>query len=174
MKRTFLFFLFCFSVVTAFAGDGYDLWLRYKRIDDPVLLQQYRDKIKSIQFTGNSLTQTIAKKELLDGLKGLLAISIIDTKTISDKSILAGTSSTSAFIQSFLSETNINLGDEGFIITTKERIKKCNHHSRNWMLESYMGVFQFLRLLQTHQSISHSISQAYRAFKTAYWIIGII
>jgi len=144
-----------FFALSAFAEDGHDLWLRYHKVDDPLLLQQYRAKIKSIQVAGNSPTLTIAKKELLDGLKRLLDISVSDANTIADKSILAGTPLTSTLIQSVLSETGINLGKEGFIITGKRTDQK------NIIVIAAVsdigilyGVFHFLRLLQTHQNIS--------------------
>ena len=127
MKGTFLFFSLVFFVLTAFAEDGYNLWLRYNKINDPVLLQQYRSKINSIQFPANSPTLTVAKKELLNGLEGLLGSTITDKETISGQSITAGTASTSTFIQSFLSEGKFNLGKEGFIIATKKnRSEKCD------------------------------------------------
>ena len=121
MKRTFLFFYLLFIATIAGAEDGYTLWLRYNKIDDPVLLQHYRSRINSIQFTGNSLTVTVAKKELLNGLERLLATSIADKRTISGGEIVAGTPLTSTFIHSFLSDGNFNLGTEGFVISTKDK-----------------------------------------------------
>ena len=154
MKKTFLFFHLLLITAIACAEDGYTLWLRYNKIDDPVLLQQYRSKINGIQFTGSSLTVAVAKKELLNGLQGLLAISIADKKTISDRSIVTGTPLTSTFIQSFLSEGNFNLGKEGFVISTKKADQKnVIIIAANSDAGVLYGVFQFLRLLQTHQSI---------------------
>jgi alpha-glucuronidase len=154
MKKTFLFFHLLFITAIACAEDGYTLWLRYNKIDDPVLLQQYRSKINSIQFTGNSLTVTVAKKEMLSGLEGLLAIPIADKKTISDGSIVAGTPLTSTFIRSFFSEGNFILGKEGFVISTKKADQKnIIIIAANSDVGVLYGVFELLRLLQTHQSI---------------------
>src|SRR6476620_1638851 len=154
MKKTFLFFHLLFVTAIACAEDGYTLWLRYNKIDDPALLQQYRSKINSIQFTGNSLTVAVAKKEMLNGLEGLLAIPIADKKTISDRSIVAGTPLTSTFIRSFLSEGNFNLGKEGFVISTKKTDQKnIIIIAANSDVGVLYGVFQLLRLLQTHQRI---------------------
>ena len=111
-------------------------------------------RLNSVQFTGNSLTVAVAKKELLNGLQGLLAISIADKTTTSDRSIVAGTPLTSTFIQSFLSEGNFNLGKEGFVISTKKSDQKnIIIIAANSDIGVLYGVFQFLRLLQTHQSI---------------------
>ena len=154
MKKVFLFFHLFFIAAVACAEDGYTLWLNYSKIDDATLLQQYRSKINSVQFTGNSLTVAVAKKELLNGLQGLLAISIADKTTFSDRSIVAGTPLTSTFIQSFLSEGNFNLGKEGFVISTKKADQKnIIIIAANSDVGVLYGVFQFLRLLQTHQSI---------------------
>jgi len=154
MKKTLLFFHLLFIAAVACAEDGYTLWLRYNKVDDQVLLQQYRSKINSIQFTGNSLTLAVAKKEMLNGLEGLLAIPIADKKTISDRSIVTGTPLTSTFIRSFLSEGNFNLGKEGFVINTKKTDQKnIIIIAANSDVGVLYGVFQLLRLLQTHQSI---------------------
>ena len=155
MKRVCLLALVLFLTAKAYAEDGYDLWLRYDKIDDPAILELYRSKINSIVFTGNSRTVTAARKELLDGLGGLLATTISDKKTISDNSIIAGTPSTSAFIQTFLSAGNFNLGKEGFIITTKKADQKnVIVIAANSDIGVLYGVFHFLRLLQTHQNIN--------------------
>jgi len=154
MKKTLLFFHLLFIAAVACAEDGYTLWLRYNKVDDQVLLQQYRSKINSIQFTGNSLTLAVAKKEMLNGLEGLLAIPIADKKTISDRSIVTGTPLTSTFIRSFLSEGNFDLGKEGFVISTKKTDQKnIIIIAANSDVGVLYGVFQLLRLLQTHQSI---------------------
>jgi len=154
MKKTLLFFHLLFIAAVACAEDGYTLWLRYDKVDDQVLLQQYRSKINSIQFTGNSLTLAVAKKEMLNGLEGLLAIPIADKKTISDRSIVTGTPLTSTFIRSFLSEGNFDLGKEGFVISTKKTDQKnIIIIAANSDVGVLYGVFQLLRLLQTHQSI---------------------
>jgi len=154
MKRAYLFACFVFLTKIIYAEDGYLLWLRYNKIDDPTLLQQYRTRINNIVFTGNSLTIAVAKHELTTGLEGLLAISIAGKKTISDNSIVAGTASTSAFIQSFLSAGNFNLGTEGFVIRTKKTDQKnVIVIAANSDIGVLYGVFQFLRLLQTHQNI---------------------
>ena len=169
MKKTFLFFHLLFITAIACAEDGYTLWLRYNKIDDPVLLQQYRSKLNSIQFTGNSLTVAVAKKELLNGLQGLLAISIADKTTTSDRSIVAGTPLTSTFIQSFLSEGNFTLGNEGFVISTKKSDQKnIIIIAANTDIGVLYGVFQFLRLLQTQQNMKNFRSSVFQKFRTGF------
>ncbi|TMI86856.1 MAG: hypothetical protein E6H06_20395, partial [Bacteroidetes bacterium] len=86
-KICFIIYVFL-SAPFIHAEDGYRLWLRYDRIDDPVLLQQYRSQINSINFQGSSPTLTVAKKELLDGLQGLLGKKIIETGSRQNNSII--------------------------------------------------------------------------------------
>src|SRR4029079_2219066 len=74
--------------------------------------------------------------------------------TISDRSIVTGTPLTSTFIRSFLSEGNFNLGKEGFVISTKKTDQKnIIIIAANSDVGVLYGVFQLLRLLETHQSI---------------------
>jgi len=154
MKGICLLICLFFLTQVIYAEDGYLLWLRYDKINDPALLQRYRSKINSIEFTGSSVTIAVAKKELVNGLEGLLGIRITDKTTVSDKSILAGTPSSSTFIQSFLAARNVNLGKEGFIIRTKKTDQKnLIIIAANSDVGVLYGVFHFLRLLQTHQSI---------------------
>ena len=54
------------------AEDGYRLWLRYDRIDDPRLLQEYRSSIRGVLVYDKSPTLHAAANELKNGLDGLL------------------------------------------------------------------------------------------------------
>ena len=54
------------------AENGYRLWLRYDRIDDPQLLQQYRSTITSLHCYITGATLKAACEELTNGLSGLL------------------------------------------------------------------------------------------------------
>ena len=124
MKKTFLLFIFfllqplhALKMATRF---GYVIIRSMIRL----LLQQYRSKINSIQFTGNSLTVTVAKKEMLSGLEGLLAIPIADKKT-NFRRINRDRHSPHINIHSIVfSEGNFILGKEGFVISTNEQIRK--------------------------------------------------
>jgi len=72
MNKTVLFVMLLVSSLPAASEDGYRLWLRYDKIDNATLLQQYRSLIPSIQVNGSSQTINIAKEELTRGLEGLL------------------------------------------------------------------------------------------------------
>ncbi|HEV8284158.1 MAG TPA: alpha-glucuronidase family glycosyl hydrolase [Chitinophagaceae bacterium] len=154
MKQICFIIYFILGAAIVNAEDGYRLWLRYDKIDNTSLLQQYRTNITGIQFITSSPILAVAKEELLKGLQGLLGKKIEDQKSITDKCVVVGTPSTSTIIQTFLSSSNFNLGKEGFTISTRK------NNQRNIILiaansdqGALYGVFQFLRLLQTQQSI---------------------
>lgn len=137
------------------AGDGYRLWLRYDKIDNPQLLSQYQHDIAGIQLNDKSSTLQVAKEELMNGLQGLLNKKIADQFSINNGTVIAGTPASSNPIKTFFSQKEINdLGDEGFIIRTAYVNKKniIFIAAKNDVGILY-GVFQFLRLIQTHQSL---------------------
>jgi alpha-glucuronidase len=70
-KRIRSIFLILFMLLFVFdsnAEDGYRLWLRYDKISNKILLQQYRNKISGIQMNTNSATLKVAMEELFNGL----------------------------------------------------------------------------------------------------------
>jgi alpha-glucuronidase len=155
MKKVILFFISMIMAATLLAEDGYRLWLRYDKIDNASLLQEYKANISGIQFTGSTPSSAVGLEELMNGLEGLLGKKISTLKTITDRCILAGTSVTSSVIQSLFSTNELSkLGKEGFIISTKKiNTKNIIVITANTDIGVLYGVFGFLRLLQTHQRI---------------------
>lgn len=153
-KPALLFFLLFFSN-HLLAEDGYRLWLRYDLINNKPLLNKYRAGITGIIMGGNSSTMTIAKEELMNGLHGLLGKKIISQSKISDGNIITGTTKEFNIIGSLSLETQLEkTGKEGFIIlTTKFNGKKIIAIAGNTDIGVLYGIFHFLRLLQTQQSI---------------------
>jgi len=136
------------------AEDGYRLWLRYDKIDNSNLMQQYRTAISYIQFARSSPTLDAAKKEMLEGLQGLLNKKITLPNKIENGTILVGTAADLA-IYSLVSKDAFNkIGEEGFIIkTAKSNQKNIILIAANTDVGVLYGCFHFLRLLQTHQNI---------------------
>jgi alpha-glucuronidase len=139
------------------AEDGYRLWLRYDLISDPQIHDSYIESVKGWIIQGNSPTLSVAGKELQMGLNGLLGKNIPELSSVKKSgTIVAGTPENSAII-AFL---NLNgklasLGNEGYlIVSTKYRNKKIIVITANKDAGVLYGVFHFLRLMQTHQSIS--------------------
>lgn len=75
MNRLFLLALLCFTC-TAYADDGYRLWLKYDRINDAARRQAYTESAQFIALTGSSPILKTAADELQLGLQGLLGKSV--------------------------------------------------------------------------------------------------
>ena len=103
MKKLLLLLFLFSSFEYLNAENGYDLWLRYKTIDNKQLLHLYRQQITGLTIHGSSPTITAAKEELSLGLQGLLQIKIPFTSGTHQKgTVLAGT------LLSFYTATWIN------------------------------------------------------------------
>lgn len=139
------------------AENGYRLWLRYDKIDNANLLKSYRYKISSVIFPGHNASFQAAQRELSIGLKGLLDKEIAFKNSLNAGAVICGTPESSAYIQSLIPTDELNkLGGEGFIIRTttidKKNVIIIAAHNNVGVL---YGVFNFLRLLQTHQNIAN-------------------
>lgn len=155
MKIGVLLIFIFFVSLSLRAEDGYRLWLRYDKIDNPSLLQLYRNNISAVQVTGSSATSKISREELIAGLEGLLGRKTITSTNIINNSILAGTPASSPLIKSLLPGNDLTgLGLEGFKISTANANgKKIIAIAANTDTGVLYGIFHFLRLLQTQQSI---------------------
>lgn len=156
IKKTILVFIFLFTSACLRAEDGYDLWLRYKTINNRTLLTNYRNTISAINITANSPALVAAKEELEKGLKGLLEKMIPVKSSLQNGVILAGTASRSSVISQVISKENLAFaGKEGFIIRSANyQGKKVIIIAANNDIGVLYGCFHFLRLLQTQQPIS--------------------
>jgi len=158
MKKITLLLIYSVYVFAAKAETGYDLWLRYKPVENKILLQSYRKSITTIITKGSSETMKIANDELMNGLSGLLQIKINNSTAVNrDGSVIAGTPGSSTLIsQAGIDGLLQKTGEEGYIIVTKIiNGKKCILISGNSDKAVLYGSFHFLRLLQTEQSVQH-------------------
>jgi alpha-glucuronidase len=143
-----LFLLFCSLKMSA--EDGYDLWLRYVPVKDKTLLTEYQNQIKGVSISSNSDVIKAASEELQRGLLGLLNKNIPLSK---NGNLVVGTASNTPFIASLKLEKDLQtIGNEGFIIisTSKNIIITANTDAG-----VLYGVFHFLRLIQTGQSLKN-------------------
>jgi alpha-glucuronidase len=155
MKRAALILLFIGRLSTTQAENGYRLWLRYDRIGDQQLLQEYRKSISALEFDG----PPAARRELTDGLRGMLGILPDEVHgeptVVPDGCLLIGKPSTSTIIARLQGlDTLTRLGEEGFTI------RSILIHGRKATLIAaatdngiLYGVYRFLQLLQTHHSL---------------------
>src|SRR5215213_9464052 len=70
------------------ADTGYQLWLRYHKIEDEEIMKKYSKAIKSYWIGGNSATTEIIKSELTQGLAGLFARTIPEQLTVKQASVV--------------------------------------------------------------------------------------
>jgi alpha-glucuronidase len=137
------------------ADDGYELWLKYDLISDQQTLSKYRSLIKGWFVDGSSPTTEIIRKELGTALPALLGQTIQEFKDPTGNGILLATTIKSARSQSLdLNNRLKNVSVDGFtIFSTTIGNKKATVIAAHNDVGMLYGVFHFLRLLQTQQSI---------------------
>lgn len=138
------------------AENGYNLWLRYVKIADPALIDNYKDKNRHIVFPAVSDRLKAAKAELELGLKGMLALELNETDKAVNGTLIVGTPTSSKVIAElpFVSEIN-NLDNEGYII------RSCTVNGKGITVIAaredigiLYGIYHYLRLMQTNLSLN--------------------
>jgi alpha-glucuronidase len=139
-----------------YAEDGYRLWLRYDKISDHQLLEQYNKSITGLIIEGESPVINVTAKELNTGISGLLGKKILHLTSVKNGVIIAGTPENSKFIRSLnLADKLSKAGNEGYLIlSTVYKHKKITVIAANKDIGVLYGAFHFLRLMQTHCSLS--------------------
>lgn len=154
LKYICLAFLLCCTQWIQ-AENGYELWLRYKQIDDVALSDLYRQKNRRIMFPGSSESLAAARKELQTGLSGLLNLSGEEAESVEENTLIVGTPQLISMLQhqSFYREIE-DLADEGYMIRS-EKIegKKVIVITAKTDVGILYGVFHYLRLMQTHKPL---------------------
>lgn len=135
--------------------DGYELWLRYRRVDDPHRLAHYRNTINSMTVLGASATADIIKDELVRALPALLGSAVPLEDKPAGNAVVVGTAEQLKSAGATIPQAAYHrLGEEGFLI----RSFQAGGDNRilitgNSAPATLRGVFHFLRLIQTHQDI---------------------
>ncbi|BBM69275.1 alpha-glucuronidase family glycosyl hydrolase [Rhodothermus marinus] len=137
------------------AEDGYQLWLRYVRIEDEALRQRYLQQFRALHLEATSPTLEIVQEELRRGLQGLLGTSIPSVDRVEEGVLLVGTPASCPTIAALGLEAELQaLSDEGFLLRT---MTVEGHRATVLAAASDVGVlygaFHLLRLLQTHRPI---------------------
>ncbi|MDN3670420.1 alpha-glucuronidase family glycosyl hydrolase [Echinicola jeungdonensis] len=161
MKRPsfFLFVLvsFCLLYDTLYGKDGYNLWLQYAKIESPELVDAYRKNTHKITLPQNSSTTNIIKNELTKAFKGMLLTSPeFSEKNIENHNLVIGTRDNFPWLIELVDKKQLDsLGQEGFIIkSTFFKDQPITVITGNSDLALLYGTFEFLKLIQTHKSIS--------------------
>ncbi|QHT71027.1 alpha-glucuronidase [Rhodocytophaga rosea] len=140
------------------AEDGYRLWLRYDKVENAQQLAAYKQSVTQVLFSGNSPTISAARKELFQGLSGLLQLQPTETKTVSQNgALLIGTIATTPILSELNLKSSLEkIGTEGFFIkSVKINQKNATIITANTDTGVLYGVFHFLKLIQTGQSLSN-------------------
>jgi len=147
----------------AHSEDGYDLWLRYPLVEAP-WLDRYRAATRELvpPLDGADAAQT----ELTRAIAGLLgAIPRIATRVTQDGAIVFGTPASSAAIAKLHLDLE-GLGAEGYVLRSgnidghRATVIAANTHAG-----VIYGIFHFLRLLQTRQSVDHLALRSWPALR---------
>lgn len=156
MKNKLLVFILLLSFGNASAEDGYQLWLRYKPVQNKTRLLSYQSIIRQVICYGNSATIVKAREELMKGLDGMLGINAKFSKAETNISgtLIIGTAATATGLIKSSDTELATAGPEGFLILSKQlNGKKTTIITANSDIGVLYGVFHFLRLLQTEQPI---------------------
>jgi len=158
MKK-FIILLFTISAYTflMYAENGYDLWLRYNKIEDNKLLNYYNKLIKEIFFIESSNIEKTAKKELKIALSKLLGKEFNFAYKVANNVVVVGRyNNLPTTIKAIFDMDEIEaLGDEGYII---KRIKKNNEFiaiTAKGEKGILYGTFHFIRLLLMGENIDN-------------------
>ncbi|MEU5100672.1 alpha-glucuronidase family glycosyl hydrolase [Streptomyces sp. NPDC021354] len=146
------------SAATLPAEDGYDLWLRYRQVEDTGQLKRYRAALESLVWQGGGPLQRSAVDELARGLTGLLGTRVMPrAKSGSRAALVVGTPTSSALIRELVPAADLaELGDEGYVV------RRVTWRGRNFTVVAahadrgvLYGAFHLLRLVQTRRPLEH-------------------
>ena len=148
--------------VPARAETGYDLWLRYRPVDE-TWRSAYRQALSAVVVQQSSPTGQAVLSELQRGLRGLLGGDVPAAGSVqSAGALLVGTPASSPLIAGLGWQPRLKaLGDEGYVI----RSATVGGHSAiviasHGEIGTLYGAFHLLRLIQTRQPIATSISSS--------------
>ncbi|WP_125721743.1 alpha-glucuronidase family glycosyl hydrolase [Flavobacterium ustbae] len=154
-RFVFLFLLVSFS---ALAQKDYKLWLQYNSVANPSIAKDYKANLKGIVVLGNSETIKIAEKELKTAFSEMLGNTPeIKFDLKEENNLVVGSQShLSSEIKSQLQTEFDKINSEGYIIKSisLQNKKQIIITGKNDVAVLY-GVFNFLRILQTNQSVEN-------------------
>jgi alpha-glucuronidase len=144
---------------SASAENGYRLWLRYNKVNNPILLNKYRNSIKQLIFPETSPTLNAARHELTRGLTGMLDRKLEKSNSLTmNAALLVGTPTTLKSLlpmASFKAALN-EAGNEGYTIRTMViHMKSVTVIASNTDIGVLYGVYNFLKLIQTEKKITN-------------------
>jgi alpha-glucuronidase len=141
------------AVPVASAEDGYDLWLRYRPVEQP-WADRYRAALTQLVAGGASPTLQVAHAELQRGLQGLLGVTLADANDVSQDGALVIGTRRSLQLLAGLKLSLPPVGSQGYAIHSATL---GGHRALILAAEDDVGVlygvFHLLRLMQTRQPL---------------------
>ena len=131
--------------------DGYELWLRYRQVDDAERLAEYRTAFQQIYFFAHTPTLVAARDELLRGLSGLLGQPIPLVNRVTQGSALFIFKVGSVPLGA---EPNDPIFQEGHFSIEVDPARGVTISAFSDVGVLY-GVFHLLRHVQTHKSLAN-------------------
>jgi alpha-glucuronidase len=145
------------AATRAGAETGYDLWLRYVRVEDAAQRRGYRKAAAAIVVEGDSPTARLVRSELRRGLSGLLGSEPPEARTVrTEGTVVVGTPASSPLVAALgWGGPLARLGPEGYLI----RSTRIDGHAVTVIASegpvgTLYGTFHLLRLMQTGTSIA--------------------
>lgn len=157
LKYLFTLLLAVCAAGKSYADNGYDVWLRYQKIENPGRYQYYHQKHRDLLFAATSPRLKAAKDELNKGFRGLLGSSLKETAAPSQNTLVVGTPASNGWIAKLPLANEINqLDDEGFIIrSAKINGKPVTVVAAKKDIGVLYGIFHYLKLIQTNQNLDN-------------------
>lgn len=150
----FLNLMFIFSI---YAEDGYQLWLRYQKIDDDKLTETYTSQVESVWLSEDNLTFNVIQKEIESAFKGLLNLKPSFEKSLpTHNSIVIGTTeSLKSDVSGIDYKGLVTSENDSYIIINKTvNNNKIVFIIGNTSVGALYGTFHFIRLMQMHNNIA--------------------
>ena len=139
------------------AEDGYDLWLRYARVEDATLRAAYERALTTLVAGADSPTERIVVAELTRARAGLLGSPFTRADAVATAgTLVVGTPARSAIVRALGWDTRLEaLGPEGFAIrSTTIAGRPTTVIASAGEIGTLYGAFHFLRLIQTGRPIA--------------------
>lgn len=157
MRRGIVFLLLLGCLFGRIAAEnGYDLWLRYRPIENMDLRDIYRQMNAKVCFpVGTSGRLTVAREELFQGIGRMLDMQVEKTPDLNEATLWVGTVETLSHSASlpFCDDAQI-IQPEGFLLWSglvKER--KIVVVTAQTEIGVLYGVFHYLRLMQMQRPL---------------------
>jgi alpha-glucuronidase len=154
MGRAIVLWVACLAAASvASAEDGYDLWMRYRPVEQP-WAERYRASLTQLVAGQASPTLAAAQAELERGLRGLLGVTLVPASGVSqDDALVIGTPRSLPLLAKLMLPLPPR-GSQGYAI---RRSTSNGHRILVIAAEDDVGVlygvFHLLRLIQTRQPL---------------------